>query len=723
MARKISENNNEISKISTPKKSSANWRKSTKDNSVRSEDKKNMSAKKESAPKLSAEEKAAKKAADKKAAEQKAAAKKAHDKKAAEEKAAKKAADKKSASSKTEEKKKTVAKKVSAPKSTTEKKPENKKSTTKKSTKSDTKKTDAPKKKSSWSFKKLGGLFLSKMVRGGEKELHANAEEVNQLNVFPVPDGDTGDNMHMTIESGVAAIENMETDNISTVMKAFSQGMLLGARGNSGVIVSQFFAGISKGLQGKKAADPLSFGKALEEGVKQAYSSVMTPTEGTILTVAREAVEYAVSRIDENSTIKTLFADLTKEMHAAVERTPEVLTVLKDAGVVDSGGAGLFYIIDGFNRVINGEQIPGFEEEISPKKNSPKAPFGYAFNQDSVMTFGYCTETLLQLQTSKCDPASFDLDGLKAFLGSIGDSIVAFQTDSIVKIHVHTFTPEKVLEYCRQYGEFLTVKIENMSVQHTEGEKEEKKEDAKEVKSPSSTSAFSYVKISTKPLEKKKYGIVSVSNGAGVEELFMEFGVDVVVEGGQTQNPSTNDFIEAFKTINAETIYVFPNNGNIIMAANQAAELYTDAKICVIPSKNIGTGYVALSAIDFESLTPEDVLIEAAEVMKRVTTGYISPSIRDTEMNGVRIEKGDTIGIIDKEIVLSEKSESEAAHKLAAKLLSDNDKFMLTVFCGQDATEEAREELKAYIAENHPDAEAYFINGEQQIYPFIFAAE
>ena len=653
-------------------------------------------AKKDNAPKLTAEEKATKKAAQKQAAEEKKT-------------------------------KKPVAKKKSAPKKAPEKAPkkEPKKTDRTPSKRVSSNKPD-PKKKSAWSFKKLGGLFLSKMVRGGEKELHANAEEVNQLNVFPVPDGDTGDNMHMTIESGVAAIENIETDNISTVMKAFSQGMLLGARGNSGVIVSQFFAGISKGLQGKKAADPLSFGKALEEGVKQAYSSVMTPTEGTILTVAREAVEYAVARIDENSTIKTLFADLTTEMHAAVERTPEVLTVLKDAGVVDSGGAGLFYIIDGFNRVINGEQIPGFEEEVTQKKKSAKAPFGYAFNQDSVMTFGYCTETLLQLQTSKCDPLSFDLDGLKAFLGSIGDSIVAFQTDSIVKIHVHTFTPEKVLEYCRQYGEFLTVKIENMSVQHTEGEKEEKKEEAKEQKAPSPTSAFSafsYVKNATKPENKKKFGIVSVSNGAGVEQLFMEFGVDVVVEGGQTHNPSTNDFIEAFKTINAETIYVLPNNGNIIMAANQAAELYTDAKICVIPSKNIGMGYVALSAIDFESLSCEDVLIEAAEVMKRVTTGYISPSIRDAELNGVHIEKGDTIGIIDKEIVLSEKSEKEAAHKLATKLLSDGDKFMLTVFCGQDATEEAREDLKSYLAECHPDAEVYFINGEQQIYPFIFAAE
>ena len=615
-------------------------------------------------------------------------------------------------------------------KKASKKKPEKKKAEKKPSAKKEAKKKAAdekPKKKrGGLSLKIIGGLLLSKMARGGAKELRTNAEEVNKLNVFPVPDGDTGDNMRMTIESGIAAIEHMDSDDLSKIMKTFSHGMLLGARGNSGVIVSQFFAGISKGLKDKETADALTFGMALEEGVKQAYASVMTPTEGTILTVAREAVEYAVSRINEKSTIRTLFADLTKEMHASVERTPEILSVLKDAGVVDSGGAGLFYIIDGFNRVLNGEEVPGDDESVAAS-GKQGAPTAYAFGPDSEMTFGYCTETLLQLQNSKCNPDEFDVEELKAFLGSIGDSIVAFKTETIVKIHVHTFTPERVLEYCRQYGEFLTVKIENMSVQHNDSD--DFKSEEEKTSAPSATSAFAPAEPTpvsnsdTAPTEKKKNARVAVSNGAGVDSLFYDLGVDVIVEGGQTQNPSTNDFLAAFEKINAENIFIFPNNGNIIMAAQQAAELYEASKVYVIPSKNIGMGYVALSAIDFDSLEPDDILYEAEEVMKRVTTGYVSPSIRDADMNGVHINKGDTIGIINKEIVVADADATVATHKLASMLLNIEDKFMLTVFSGADATAEMREELSAYLAEAHPDAEVYFIDGEQPVYPFIFAAE
>ena len=598
---------------------------------------------------------------------------------------------------------------------------------TKSKAKKSTKKSDGQpkKKKGGLTFKLLGGLLLSKMAKGGAKALRTNADEVNKLNVFPVPDGDTGDNMRMTVESGIAAIENMDSDDISKIMKALSHGMLLGARGNSGVIVSQFFAGISKGLKDKESADARSFGEALEEGVRQAYASVMTPTEGTILTVAREAVEYAVSRITEKSTIRTLFADLTREMHASVERTPEILSVLKDAGVVDSGGAGLFYIIDGFNRVLNGEEVPG-DDDTTAESTSKSAKTEYLFNADSEMTFGYCTEALLQLQNSKCNPDEFDVEALKDFLISIGDSIVAFKTESIVKLHVHTFTPEKVLEYCRRYGEFLTVKIENMSVQHTDVENSEKAESA-EAKSGAS-SAFSKpvaapVSNSEAPKEKKLNARIAVSNGAGVDALFRDLGVDVIVEGGQTQNPSTNDFLAAFEQINAENIFIFPNNSNIIMAANQAAELYDKAKVYVIPSKNIGSGYVAISAIDFDNLPAEDILYEADEVMKRVTTGYVSPSIRDAEINGVRIAKGDTIGIINKEIVVSDADCTVATNKLVSMLLSLEDKFMLTAFCGQDATEEMKSALSDYLASEHPDKEIYFIEGGQPIYPFIFAAE
>ena len=573
------------------------------------------------------------------------------------------------------------------------------------------------KKKKSWQdIKVMGGNLLSKMARGGAMELRSNAEEVNKLNVFPVPDGDTGDNMRMTIESGVAAIENLETDNLADVMKAFSHGMLLGARGNSGVILSQFFAGTAKGIEGVDQADPAVFGRALQKGVEQAYKSVMTPTEGTILTVAREAVEYAVARITPDSTIQTLFSDLVGEMHASLERTPEILSVLREAGVVDSGGAGLFYIMDGFNRVLNGEEFldeEGFAKLTEKKEKPAESEIDLdGFGPDSVMTYGYCTELLVRLQNSKTNIAAFDVEGLKAFLSTIGDSIVAFQTDSIVKIHVHTLTPEKVLAHCRTFGEFLKVKIENMSLQHSsveEGNKEEAPAPIKETPAAPAAPA-------------KKYGVVAVCTGPGIEQLYRDFGTDEVVEGGQTQNPSTNDFLDAFAKVNAEHIFVFPNNGNIFMAAQQAADIYTAAKIHVIPSKNIGSGYVALSTANFECEDAEAIANEMTEALGRVTAGYVSPSIRDAEINGVTIKNGDTIGIIGKEIILSEPDQHTAAMGLAAKIL-EGDKFMLTVFCGKDATPEQQSALQADIQKTYPAIESYFIDGGQDIYPFIFVAE
>ena len=574
------------------------------------------------------------------------------------------------------------------------------------------------KKKPTWSdIKVMGGNLLSKMAKGGAMQLRSNAEEVNKLNVFPVPDGDTGDNMRMTIESGVAAIENLETDNLADVMKAFSHGMLLGARGNSGVILSQFFAGTAKGIEGVDQADPAAFGRALQRGVDQAYKSVMTPTEGTILTVAREAVEYAVSRITPESTIQTLFADLVGEMHASLERTPEILSVLREAGVVDSGGAGLFYIMDGFNRVLNGEEFldeEGFAK-LTAKEEKPAAPEDDldAFGPDSVMTYGYCTELLVRLQTSKIDIATFDIEALKAFLSSVGDSIVAFQTDSIVKIHVHTLTPEKVLAHCRTLGEFLKVKIENMSLQHSSVVEENKEE----VPAPAAEEAPT---APAAPL--KKYGVVAVCTGPGIEQLYRDFGTDEVVEGGQTQNPSTNDFLDAFAKVNAEHIFVFPNNGNIFMAAQQAADIYTAAKIHVIPSKNIGSGYVALSCANFEADDADAIAQEMTEALGRVTAGYVSPSIRDAEINGVAIKNGDTIGIIGKEIVLSDPDQHTAALGLTEKIL-EGDKFMLTVFCGKDATPEQQAALQADIQKSYPTIESYFIDGGQDIYPFIFVAE
>ncbi len=567
-----------------------------------------------------------------------------------------------------------------------------------------------PPKKDSKGIKYLGGLLLSKMAMGGAANLRSNADEVNKLNVFPVPDGDTGDNMRMTVESGIAAIENLDTDDLAEVMKVLSHGMLLGARGNSGVILSQFFAGMAKGLENFAEADPYALGQALDLGVKQAYASVMTPMEGTILTVAREAVEYAIECITPQSTIRSFFADLVKEMHESLERTPEILSVLKEAGVVDSGGAGLLYIMEGFNRVLNGEELDAAIAQTAKETATAaqKVPSKVTFGPDSEMTYGYCTELLLQLQNQKTDIASFNLENVKAYLAEIGDSIVAFMTDTVVKIHVHTYTPEKVLKFCRKYGEFLTVKIENMSLQHTSVVEAEQEADKNAVEAAATP---------------KKYGIVAVCNGAGVESLFSELGVDVVVDGGQTHNPSTNEFIDAFGKINAEHIFVFPNNGNILMAAQQAAEMYDRAEIHVLPSKNIGAGYVALSTMDLECESWQEIAESARSAMERVTTGCISIAIRDAEIHGVTIKDGDTIGIIEKEIVVSAPDRCGAAVSLADKLLADDEKFMLTVFCGKEASEGEKEVLKRHIEEKYPNDELYFIDGGQDIYSYIFVAE
>ncbi len=607
--------------------------------------------------------------------------------------------------------------KKEAPKKEPKKKSEPKKETPKKAApkktapKKETPKKEAPKKdqgkKGNFitdSIKFISGLFFKKMATGGAGELRSNAEEINQLNVFPVPDGDTGDNMSMTIDSGVAAIEHIESDDIAEVSEALSRGMLLGARGNSGVILSQFFAGISSGLCSVERADAKIFGHALELGVEKAYASVMTPTEGTILTVMREAVEYAVSRITDDTTIEVLFNDLVTEMNASLARTPDLLPALKDAGVVDSGAAGLLYIMDGFNRVLGGEQIQA-PEISAPRGASPVV--NSSFDADSDMTYAYCTEALVQLTRRKADPDKFDIDALKDFLNGLGDSIVAIKSDTIVKIHVHTLTPDKVLGYMLNYGEFMSVKIENMSVQHTELEAEGK--------SPAQNAQ-------KKDEPKKLNAVVAVCMGDGIENIYRDLGCDRIIRGGQTQNPSTNDFIEAFKALHAENIFVFPNNGNIMMAAEQAAELYTDANVIVMPSKNVGVGYAALAATDITA-PPEEVKAAMEEAISRVTAGYVSPAIRDTQIEGVNIHDGDIMGIIGKEIVIVINNQISAAVALADALLSRNDAFMLTAFVGEGVSEEEQAAVEEKIRTLHPSAEVYFAYGGQSVYPYIFVAE
>ncbi len=550
------------------------------------------------------------------------------------------------------------------------------------------------------SDKYLDGEMFANMLRGGAEQLRCNAEEVNNLNVFPVPDGDTGDNMRMTIEGGVAALEGVHSTNLADVTEKLSQGMLLGARGNSGVILSQFFAGMAKCFSQYNRANPEIVGLAMQEGVKQAYASVITPTEGTILTVAREAVEYAVANIDESSTITSIFSDLTEEMQNSLQRTPEILTVLKEAGVIDSGGAGLFYIMQGFLKILLGEKVHSASEfpVLAPK--APAVDFS-AFTSDSEMTYGYCTELLLRLMHAKTDIEAFDVRVIIEFLQTIGDSIVAVKNDSIVKIHVHTMTPEKVLEFCRRYGEFLTVKIENMSVQHSQND---------EAPKPAKASPA------------KDFGTVAVASGDGIKKLFTELGVDAIVSGGQTQNPSAQDFLAAFEEVNARHIFVFPNNGNIVMAAKQAAGLYEKSTVHVIESKDLGKGYAAITAMNYQSGDADQIEATFTEAMSAVTTGFISTSIRNADLSGVHIECGDYIGFVGKEMLVSCKDKLEAAKSLIEKM-SENGIYLITAFTGKDAASEEVEALEAWLAETHPDVEFYTVDGGQDVYPFIFVVE
>ncbi len=553
----------------------------------------------------------------------------------------------------------------------------------------------------------LDGEMMANMVRGGAANLRSNAREVNDLNVFPVPDGDTGDNMSMTMEGGVAALEGVDSTNLADVMAHISQGMLLGARGNSGVILSQFFAGMNKGFTDCDKADAHIVGRALEEGVKQAYSSVITPTEGTILTVAREAVEYAVSRIDDNTTISALFSDLTTEMYASLQRTPEILEVLKEAGVIDSGGAGLFYIMLGFSKILQGEEIETAGAVQAPKASAINLN---AFGPDSEMTYGYCTEMLLRLQNAKVDIGTFDVSVIIDYLTSIGDSIVCVKNDSIVKLHVHTMTPGNVLTFCQQFGEALTIKIENMNVQHSEAEE--------------NTPVKAAAPAPRREKPAKEHGTVAVASGDGIADLFRQLGVDAVVSGGQTQNPSAQDFLSAFEEVGAKHIYVFPNNGNIVMAAKQAGQLYDKGEVHVIESKDLGQGYAAISSLNFQSDDAELIAAQLTEAMGYVKTGSVSTSIRDAELNGVHIETGDFIGFMGKEMLVSRKELADAAEELLIKMgLDAGDVYMVTAFTGSEAPADTMEALTDWMAENYPDVEFYTVEGGQEVYPFIFVVE
>lgn len=543
------------------------------------------------------------------------------------------------------------------------------------------------------STRTINGNDFRKLLTGGMSNLRLNSAIVNDLNVFPIPDGDTGDNMFLTINGGVSALERSPSDSICEASATASRGMLMSARGNSGVILSQFFAGIASGFEDKTTADVSDAAHALREGVKSAYAAVITPTEGTILTVARESIEYASERIDENSTFESFIDDCLREMSASLQRTPELLDVLREAGVIDSGGAGLYYIADGASRVLNGENveapsdIPAAAHTLDTSK----------FTVDSVMEFGYCTEFILQLTHAKTDVSAFKLDDMIEFLNTLGDSIVAVQNDTVVKIHVHTLTPEKALEYAHQFGEFLTLKIENMTLQHHE------------------TTIENRFDASNEP--KKKFGIVTVATGDGIKSTFTDLGADIIIDGGQGRNPSTEDFIDAFNKVNAEVIFVLPNNANIVMAAKQAAEIYDGADVRVIESRSIGDGYAALTMLDPDG-DADEIEEGLTSAMDGVETGMVTRAVRTTSVDGVHINENDYIGFTDKHMICSCGTACETACALADKLGAAKQEFIICVY-GADATDEDKTAFEKFMKKNYPRCELCEIDGGQEIYHFM----
>ena len=555
----------------------------------------------------------------------------------------------------------------------------------------------------------LNGQQFKELVSNGAKYLRLNYQEVDSLNVFPVPDGDTGTNMCRTIENGVNSISSIEDEALSSITKPLSSGMLLGARGNSGVILSQIFRGICKGLQNKNEVTVKELAEAYKLGVKQAYGAVVTPVEGTILTVFREATEYACKKITEESTVNDFYRYHLEQASKTLAKTIDLLPVLKEAGVIDSGGAGYVYIAEGMVKYLDGEEIAvELAKSGSAENNAAPIEIDFdAFGQDDILQYGYCTEFILRLQSSKVDIANFDVQTIIDILNGDdikGDSIVATNYDSILKVHVHTMDPGLVLSRMRKFGEFLTVKIENMSLQHNEiiGEEEA---------------------AAKRKVEHKKFAIVAVAQGAGIKQQFEEFGVDYIIGGGQTMNPSTEDFITAFKALDAENIIVFPNNKNIVMAAKQAAKLYKGSHVEVVMSTSIPQCVSALSMLDYSSDDLTIILGNFNQAIRNVSSGEITNAIRNTKVNGVLIHKGDYIGILDGKLLTASRNKLTCFVNLIKKVKNIKEKQVLTIICGKNVNEEEKQKLLDTIQVKFPYLEVGTLDGGQDVYDYLFAIE
>lgn len=544
------------------------------------------------------------------------------------------------------------------------------------------------------------------MVLYGAHHLSQNANVVDALNVFPVPDGDTGTNMNLSMTSGAKEVEQIDTANIGKVAQSLSRGLLMGARGNSGVILSQLFRGFGKSIEQRSDINAKEFAAAFQAGVDTAYKAVMKPVEGTILTVAKDAAKKAVLTAQTETDIIKVMEAVVNEAEASLERTPELLPVLKEVGVVDSGGKGLLYVYEGFLASLKGEKLsekaaalPSLDDLVSAEHH--KNAQSHMNTED--IEFGYCTEFMVKLDSGK---RNFNEDAFRQDLSGFGDSLLVVSDENIAKVHIHAEYPGEVMTYAQKYGSLINMKIENMREQHSAILSQNKRETA----APAEKA----------PAEKQPYGIVTVAMGEGIAELFESIGATKVIEGGQTMNPSTEDIVQAIKDANAETVVILPNNSNIVMAANQAADV-AGQHVIVIPTKTVPQGMAALLAFN-PALEADENEAAMLGAIGEVKSGQITYAVRDTNIDGIDIKKGDFMGILNGKIVETASDQLTAAKKLIAGMI-DEDSEIVTVIKGEDAPEEEAEELAAFISETYEDVEVEVHDGKQPLYSYILAVE
>lgn len=550
----------------------------------------------------------------------------------------------------------------------------------------------------------IDAKLLAKMFLAGAKNLDVKKEWINELNVFPVPDGDTGTNMTLTIMSAVKEVNALSDVTMESLAKAISSGSLRGARGNSGVILSQLLRGFTKGIREQQKLDAVALARAIDKGVETAYKAVMKPKEGTILTVARGVADKALELADEAEDLQPFFEDILAEARAVLEKTPEMLPVLKEAGVVDSGGQGLVTVLEGAFDAFLGKEIDlTFEagEAAKVTKISPQA--------EADIKFGYCTEFIIVLNKKFGEE---DEKQLKEYLSSIGDSIVCVADDEIVKIHVHTNDPGLAIQKALTYGSLSRIKIDNMREEHQE----------KLIKDAQKVAAQQAAEEAEKAqMPRKDAGFISVSVGEGFGDIFRDLGVDYLIEGGQTMNPSTEDMLEAIGKVNADAIFIFPNNKNIILAANQARDLTKDKKIVVVPTKTVPQGITAMI-----NYVPERSVEENEQAMLEeignVKTGQITYAVRDTHIDGKEIHQGDIMGIGDQGMLAVGSSVTEVARQTVAAMV-DDDTELISVYYGEDFSEEEAEALGSQLEESYPACDVEVNYGGQPIYYCIISAE